>query len=254
MGNVMLDKPQAGIKMARRNSNNIRYAEDTTLMAESKKELNSLLMRMKGQWKSWLKTQHLKNYEHGIQFNHFMTNRWGKMQTLSDFIYLGSITSDSDCSHNLKRCLLLWRKAMTNLDCILKSRDITLLTKVRLIKAMVLPIVMYVRENWTIKKVECRRIDASEVWCWRSLLRVPWTARKSNQSVLKEIIPEYSLEGLILKLKLQYFGHLIWRAGSLEETLMPGKTEGTGRRGDRGWDGGMTSSTQWTWVRASSRR
>ena len=161
MWNVMLDKPQAAIKMARRNSNNIRYAEDTTLMAESKKELNSLLMRMKGQWKSWLKTQYLKNYEHGIQSNHFMTNRWGKMQTVSDFIYLGSITSYSDCSHlNLKRWLLLWRKAMTNLDCILKSRDITLLTKIHIGKAMVFSVVIYGCESWSVKKPECRRIDA----------------------------------------------------------------------------------------------
>ena len=144
----------------------------------------------------------------------------------------------------------LWKSVLEAMA----NKDITLLTKVCLIKAMVLPVVMYRCENWTIRKVECRRIEAFEVWCRRSLLRVPWTARKSNQSVLKEIIPEYSLEGLILKLKLQYFGHLIWRADSLEETLMPGKTEGTGRRGDRGWDGGMTSPTQWTWVRASSRR
>ena len=160
-----------------------------------------------------------------------MTNRWGKMQTVSDFIYLGPITVDSDYSHNFKRCLFLWRKAMTKLDCILKSRDITLPTKVHLIKALVLPLFMYGCENWTIKEVECRRIDAFEVFCWRSLLRVPWTARKSNQSVLKEINPEYSLEGLMLKLKLQYFGHQMRRTDSLEKTLMLRKTEGTGK----GW-------------------
>ena len=131
------------------------------------------------------------------------------MQTVSDFIFLGSkITVDDDCSHEIKRRLLLGKKVMTKLDSILKSRDITLPTKVRLVKAMVFPVVMYGFEIWTIKKAECRRIDAFELWCWRRLLRVPWTARRSNQSILKEISPEYSLVGLMLKLKLQYFGHL----------------------------------------------
>jgi len=132
------------------------------------------------------------------------------VETVSDFTFLGSkITADGDCSHEIKRCLLLGRKVMTNLDGILKSRDITLPTKVRLVKAMVFLVVMYGCESWTIKKAECQRIDAFEVWCWRRLLRVPWTARRSNQSILKEISSEYSLEGLILKLKLQYFGHLM---------------------------------------------
>ena len=132
------------------------------------------------------------------------------METVSDFIFLGSkITADGDCSHEIKRCLLLGRKLMTNLDSILKNRDVTLLTKVCLAKAMVFPVVMYGCESWTIKKVECRRIDAFEVWCWRRLLRVPWTAGRSNQSILKEITPGCSLEGLMLKLKLQYFGHLM---------------------------------------------
>ena len=132
------------------------------------------------------------------------------METVTDFIFLGSkITADGDCSHEIKRCLLLGRKAMTKLDSILKSRDITLLTKVCLVKAMVFPVVRYGCESWTIKKAECRRIDAFELWCWRRLLRVPWTARRSNQSILKEINPEYSFEGLMLKLKLQYFGHLM---------------------------------------------
>ena len=132
---------------------------------------------------------------------------------MRDFILGGSkITADGDCSHEIKRCLLLERKAMTNLDSILKSSDITLVTKVHLVKAMVFPIVMYWCESWTIKKAECQRIDAFELWCWRRLLRIPWTARKSNQSILKEISPEYSLEGLMLKLKLQYFGHLMQRA------------------------------------------
>ena len=157
------------------------------------------------------------------------------METVTDFIFLGSkITVDSDCSHEIKTHLLHGRKAMTNLDSILKSRDITLLTKVHLVKAMVFPIVMYGCESWTIKKVRCRRIDAFELWCWRRLLRVPWTARRSNESVLKEISPEYSLERLMLKLKLQYFGHLMRRTDSFEKTLMLGKIEGGRRRGQRG--------------------
>ena len=154
------------------------------------------------------------------------------MEIMTDFIFLGSqITADGDCSHKIKRCLLLGRKVMTDLDRILKSRDITLPTKVHLIKAMVFLVVMYGCESWTIKKAECQRIDAFELWCWRRLLRVPWTARRSNQSILKEISPEYSLEGLMLKLKLQYFSHLMRRADSLENTLMLGKIEGRRRRG-----------------------
>ena len=140
------------------------------------------------------------------------------------------ITADGDCSYEIKRCLLLGRKAMTNLDSILKSREITLPTKVHLVKAMVFPVVMYGCESWTLKKAEHRRIDAFELWCWKRLLRVPWTARRSNQSILKEINPECSLEGLMLKLKLQYFGHLIRRADSFEKTLMLGKIEGGRRR------------------------
>ena len=153
------------------------------------------------------------------------------METVSDFIFLGSkITADGDCSHEIKRRLLLGRKVMTNLDSILKSRDITLPTKVRLVKAMVFP-VMYGCESWTVKKAEHWRIDAFELWCWRRLLRVPWTARRSNQSILKEISPDYSLAGLMLKPKLHYFGHLIQRTDSLEKTLMLGKIEGRRRRG-----------------------
>ena len=149
---------------------------------------------------------------------------------MADFIFGGSkITADGDCSHEIKRCLLLGRKAVTNLDSILKSRDITLPTKVRLVKAMVLLVVMYGCESWTIKKAEHQRTDAFELCCWRRLLRVPWTARRSNQSILKEVSLEYSLEGLMLKLKLQYFGHLMPRVDSLEKTLMLGKIEG--RRG-----------------------
>ena len=154
-----------------------------------------------------------------------------KVETVADFICLFSkITVGSDCSHEIKRCLLLGRKVMTTLDSILKSRDITLPTKVHLVKAMVCPVVMYECESRTVKKAKCQRTDAFELFCWRRLLRVPWTARRSNQSILKEICPEYSLEGLMLKLKLQYFGHLMQRTNSLEKTLMLGKIEGM-RRG-----------------------
>ena len=154
------------------------------------------------------------------------------METVTNFILGGSkITADGDCSHEIKRRLLLGRKAMTNLDSILKSRDITLPTKVRLVKAMVFPVVMYGCEIWSIKKGERRRVDAFEMWCWRRLLRVPWITRRSNESILKEISPEYSSEGLMLKLKLQYFGHLIQRTDSLEKTLMLRKIEGGRRRG-----------------------
>ena len=157
---------------------------------------------------------------------------WEKVETVADFIFLGSrITVDSDCSHEIKRRLLLGRKAMTNLDSILKSRDVTLLTKICIVKAMVFPIIIYWCEKWTIKKAECWRIDAFELWCWRRLLRVPWTARRSILSILKEISPEYSLEGVMLKLKLQYVGHLMRRTNSLEKTLMLGKIEGGKKRG-----------------------
>ena len=157
------------------------------------------------------------------------------METVRNFILGGSkITADGDCSHEIKRCMLLGWKVMTNLDSILKSRDITLPTKTLiclLVKTTAFPVVMYGCESWTIKKIECQRIDTFELWCWRRLLRVPWTARRSNQSILKEISPEYSLERLMLKLKLQYFGHLMQRADSLEKTLMLGKSEGRRRRG-----------------------
>ena len=161
-------------------------------------------------------------------------NYWYKIdgETVADFILLGSkITADGDRNHDIKRPILLARKAMTNLDSMLKSRDITLSTKVHLVKAMVFPVVMYGCEIWTIKKAECRRIDAFELWCWTRLLRVPWTARRPSQSILKEISPGYSLEGLMLKLKFQYFGHLMGRADSFEKTRMLGKSEGMRRRG-----------------------
>ena len=167
------------------------------------------------------------------------------VETVADFILGGSkITADGDCSHEIKRHLLLGRKVMTNLDSILKSRDISLPTKVHLVKAMVFPVVMYGYESWTIKKAERQRIDVFELWCWRRLLRVPWTARRSNQSILKQISPKYSLQGLMLKLKLQYFGHLIQRADSFEKTLMLGKIEGGKRRGRQRmkWLDGITDS------------
>ena len=167
------------------------------------------------------------------------------VETVTDFMFLGSkITADRDCSHEIKRCLLFGRKAMTDLDSILKSRDIALPTKVHPVKAMVFSVVMYGCESWTIKKAEHRRTDAFELWRWRRLLRVPWTTRRSNQSTLKEISPEYSLEGLMLKLKLQYFGHMMWRTDSLEKTLMLGKIEGGRKRGWQRmmWLDGITDS------------
>ena len=177
------------------------------------------------------------------------------VDTVSDFILGGSkITADGDCSHEIKRHLLLGRKAMTNLDSILLSRDITLPTKVRLVKAMVFPVVMYGCESWTAKKVEHRRIDGFELWCWRRLLRVRWTARRSNQSIPKEINPGISLEGVMLKLKLQYFGHLMRRADSFEKTLMLGKIEGRKKRGQQRirWLDGITDSMDVGWVDSRS--
>ena len=176
-----------------------------------------------------------------------------QLETVADFI-LGSskITADGDCSHKIKRRLVLGRKVMTNLDSILKSRDITLLIKVCLVKAMVFPVVMYGCENWYYNEIQHWRTEALESWCWKRLLRVPWTARRSNQSILKEISPGCSLEGLMVKLKIQYFGHLMRRADSLEKTLMLGKIEAGGEGYKRGWDGWMASLTQWTWIWVNS--
>uniref|UniRef100_A0A4W2IE29 RNA-directed DNA polymerase n=1 Tax=Bos indicus x Bos taurus TaxID=30522 RepID=A0A4W2IE29_BOBOX len=210
MRNVGLEEAQTGIKIAGRNINNLRYADDTTVMAESEEELKSLLMKEEESEKIGLKLNIQKTK---IMASSPITS-WQidgeTMETVTGFILGGSkITANGDSSHEIKRHLLLGRKAMTNLDSILKSRNITLSTKVHLVKPMVFPVVMYGCESWTIKKAECRRTDAFELWCWRRLLRVPWTARRFNQSILKEISPEYSLEGLMLKLKLQYFGHLM---------------------------------------------
>ena len=175
------------------------------------------------------------------------------VERVADFIFLGSkITAGGDCSNEIKRRLLLRRKVMTNLDSILKSRDITLSTKVHLVKAMVFPVVMYGCESWTVKKAECRKIDAFELWCWRRLLRVPWTARRSTQSILKEISPGCSLEGLMLKLRLQYFGHAMRRVDSFEKTLMLGGTEGRRRRGWQRMRCWMASPTRWAWVWVNS--
>ena len=203
------------------NINNLGCADDTTLVAESKEELKSLLMKVKEE-----------SEKVGLKLNIQKTKitasgpipSWKidgeRIETVIDFIFLDSkITVDDDCSHKIKRRLLLRRKAMMNLDSVLKSRDITLPTKVCLVKAMVFPVVMYGCESWTVKKAEHCRIDAFELWCWRRLLRVPWTSRRSEKSILKEISPGYSLEGLMLKLKLQYFGHLMRRADSLEKIL-----------------------------------
>ena len=188
--------------------------------------------------------------------NHFMGNRWGNSEN-SGRLFLGGskITADGDFNHEIKRCLLLGRKAMTNLDSIFKSRDITLPTKVRLVKAMVFPVVMYGCESWTVKKAERWRIDAFELWCWRRLLRVPWIARRSNQSILKEISPRYSLEALMLKLKLQYLlGYLLQRSTHWKRLWCWERLRKRWEGGDRGWDGWMASLTQWTYVWANSRR
>ena len=177
------------------------------------------------------------------------------IETVTDFIFMGSkITADGDCNHEIKRHPLLRRKATINLDSILKIKDITLLTKFHIVRAIVYPVVMYGCESWTIKKVECWRIDAFELWCWRRLLRVPWMAKRFNQSILKEISPEYSLEALMLKLKLQYFGHLMWRTDSLKKTLLLGKIEGGRRRGWQrmGWLDGITTWWTWVWVNSGS--
>ena len=215
-------------------------------MAESEEKLKSLLMKVKEESeKSGLKLniQKTKITASGPKTSYHIDGE--RVETVIEFLFLGSkITADGDCSHEIQRCLLLRRKDMTNLDSILKSRDTTLLTEVNLVKAMGFPVVMYGCESWTIKKAKHQITDAFELCCWRRLLRVPWTARRSNQSILKGISPEYSMEGLMLKLKLQYFGHLMQRADALEKTLMLGKIVGMQRGGQQKmrWLDGMSLS------------
>ena len=246
MWNTGLDEAQSGIKIAGRNINNLRYADDTTLMAESEEELKSLLMKLKEESEK-------ADLKLNIQKTKIMVSgpitSWQidgeTMETVADFILGGSkITADGDCSHEIQRHLLLGRKVVTNLDSILKSRDITLPAKVHLVKAMVFPLVMYGYDSWTIKKAEYWRIDVFELWYWRKLLIVPWTAKRFSQSILEEIGPDYSLKGLMLKLKLQYFGHLMWRTDSLEKTLMLQKMESRSRMGRQRirWLDGITNS------------
>ena len=219
MRNAGLEEAQAGIKISGRNINNLRYADNTTLMAESEYELKSLFMKVKEESKKVglkLNIQKTKIMASGPITSWEIDGE--TVEIMLDFISWGSkITGDGDCSHEIKRCLLLERKVMTNLDSILKNRDINFPTKVCLVKAMVFPIIMYRCESWTVKKAERRRIDDFELWCWRRLLRVPWIARRSNQSILEEISPGCSLEGLMLKLKLQYFGHVMQKADSFEK-------------------------------------
>ena len=243
MRNTELDETQTEIKIARRNINNFRCADDTTLMAGSE-DLKSFLMKVREESEKVglkLNIQKTKIMAFGSITSWEIDGE--TVETVSDFIFLGSkITTDGDCSHETKRCLLLGRKVMTNLGSIFKSRDFTSLTKVHLVKAMVFPVVMYGCESWTKKQAECRRIDAFELWCWRRLLRVPCTTRRSNQSILKEISPGISLEGTMLKLKLQYFSHLMQRVDSLEKTLMLGGIGGRRRRGQQRmrWLDGIT--------------
>ena len=254
MWNAELDEAQTGIKIARRNINNLRYADDTTLMAESEEELKSFLIKVKEE-----------SEKVGLKFNIQKTKIMAfgpitsleidddTVETVSDFIFLGSkIIADGDCNLEIKRHLLLGRKVMTNLDSILRSRGIALPTKVHLVKAMVFPVVMYGCESWTIKKYECRRTDAFELRCWIRLLRVPWTARRSNQSIRKEISPRRSLVGLMLKLKLQYLATwwkelTHWKRARCWERLRAGE------RDNEGWDGWMGSPIQWTWIGVNSK-
>ena len=240
--NAGLDEAQARIKIAGRNISNVAYADDTTLMAESE-ELKSPLVKVKAESENIGLKLNIQKTK--ITASGSITSWQVDGETVRDLIFLGSkITAGGDCSHEIKRCLLLGRKAMTNLDSILNSRNITLPTKEHLVKAMVFPVVIYGWDSWTIKKTECRRIDAFELWSWRILLRVPWTARKSTQSILRELSPEYSLEGLMLRLKLQYFGNLTWRPDSLEKTPVLGNIKGRRRRRRQRmrWLDGITNS------------
>ena len=246
MRNTGLEETLAGIKIAGRNINNVRYADDTTLTAESEEELKSLLTKVKEDSENvglMLNIHKMKIMESGPITSWEIDGE--RVETVSDFLLGGSkITTDGDCSHEIKRRLLLGNKVMSILESIFKSRDITLPTKVHLVKVMVFPVVMYGCESWTMTKAERQRIDAFELWYWRRLLRVPWTARRSNHSILREISPGSSLEGMMLKLKLQYFGHLMQRVDSLEKTLMLGGIGGRRKRGRprMRWLDGITDS------------
>jgi len=254
MRNARLDEVQAGIKISRRNINNLRYIDDTTFMTESKVKLKNLLMKVKEKSeKAGLKINIQKTkIMASSPITSWQINR-EKMETVTDFLFLDSkITADSDCSHEIKRRLLLGEKTRTNLDSMLKTRNVTLPTEIHIVKAMVFPVVIYRCESWTIKKAEHWRTDAFELWCWRRLLRVPWTAKRYNQSTLKEIIPEYPLEGMMLKLKLQCFGHLMERTDSMERPWCWERLKAEGEADDREWDGWIASLTWWTWVWASS--
>ena len=254
MRNAGLDEAQAVIKIAGGNINNLRYADDTTLMAESEGKLKSPLMKVKEESEKVGLKPNIQKMKIKASGPITLWQIDGEtVGPVTDFIFWGlKITADGDSSHEIKRHLLLGRKPVTNLDSILKSRDMTLSTKVHLVKAVVFPVVMYGCESWTIKKAECWRIDASELWCWRRLLRVPWTARRSNQSILKEISPGHLLEGLILKLKLPYFGHLMWRTDSFEIPWCWQRLKEGEEGDDRGWDGWMASWTRWTWASVNS--
>ena len=240
MRNAGLEEAQTGIKIAGY-INNLRYADDTTFLAEREEKLKSLLMKVKEESeKVGLKLNIQKTK---IMASGPITSWQIDGETVETLFWGSKITADGDFSNEIKRHLLFGRKAMTNLDGILKSRDITFPTKVHLVKAMVFPVVMYGCERWTIKKAEHQRIDAFELWHWRRLLKVPWTARRANQLILKEISPEYSLEGLMLRVKLQYFGHLMQSSDSLEKPLMLGKIEGGRKKGRQRmrWLDGVTN-------------
>ena len=249
MKNPGLDEAQAGIKIAGRNTNNLRYSDTTTLMAESKEELKSLLMKVRGQWKVGLKFN--------IQKTKIMTSSpitsWQidgeTVETVTDFIFLGSkITADVDSRHEIKRRLLLGRIVMTKLDSILKSRGITWSTKVHLVKAMVFPVVMYGCESWTIKKAERQRTDAFELWCWRTLLRVPWTARRSNQSILKKSVLNIHWKDWFWSWNSNTLATWCEELTYLKRPRHWERLKAEGEGDDRGWDGWMASPTQWTWV------
>ena len=235
MWNAGLDEAQAEIKISGRNINNLRYPDNTTLMSEREEELKSLLMKVKEESKKAglkLNIQQLKIMASGPITSWEIDGE--TMETVRNYIFLSSkVTADGDGSHKIKSCLLLWWKAITNLDSILKTE--VLMTNIHLVKAMVFRVVRFRGESWTIKKAEHWPIDTFQLWCWRRLLKVPWTARRSNQSIPKEINPEYSLEGLILKLNLQYFCHVMQSANSLEKISLLGMIESRRRRGRQRW-------------------